>query len=108
MAARAAGRRLVLISDAAAAAGAPPGTYRLGWLTIVSDGRRALAGGRLAGSAVGIDRGPVTLVAQGIRRAAAPGGRHPGPAPAARPAAAGLGPESPPTSWCSTPTWCPG
>lgn len=71
VAARAAGRRLVLISDAAAAAGAPPGTYRLGSLTIVSDGRRALAGGRLAGSALGIDRGPATLVAQGIRPAAA-------------------------------------
>ena len=69
--ARAAGRRLVLISDAASAAGAPPGTYRLGALTIVSDGRRALAGGRLAGSALGIGHGPVTLTGAGIPRAAA-------------------------------------
>ena len=69
--ARAAGRRLVLVSDAAAAAGAPPGTYSLGGLTIVSDGVRATAGGRLAGSALGIDRGPATLVGAGIAREAA-------------------------------------
>ena len=69
--ARAAGRRLVLISDAASAAGAPPGAYRLGALTIVSDGRRATAGGRLAGSALGIDQGPATLMGAGIPRARA-------------------------------------
>lgn len=69
--ARAAGRRLVLVSDAAAAAGAPPGTYRLGALTITSDGVRATAGGRLAGSAQGLDRGPATLAGAGIARGAA-------------------------------------
>ena len=69
--ARATGPRLVLVSDAAAAAGAPPGVYRLGALTITSDGERATAGGRLAGSALGLDRGPATLAGAGIRRAAA-------------------------------------
>lgn len=69
--ARAAGRRLILMSDAAAAAGAPPGAYRLAGLTITSDGVRATAGGRLAGSALGIDRGPATLAGAGIARGAA-------------------------------------
>ena len=69
--ARAAGRRLVLVSDAAAAAGAPPGTYRLGSLTITSDGVRATAAGGLAGSALGLDRGPATLAAAGVPRGAA-------------------------------------
>jgi N-acetylglucosamine-6-phosphate deacetylase len=70
-AARATGRRLVLVSDAAAAAGAPPGTYRLGGLAITSDGVRASAGGRLAGSALGLDRGPATLAEAGLARGAA-------------------------------------
>jgi N-acetylglucosamine-6-phosphate deacetylase len=69
--ARAAARRLVLVSDASAPAGAPPGRYRLGGREVVSDGRRVTAGGVLAGSAVGLDRGPATLVAGGIGRAAA-------------------------------------
>ena len=69
--ARATGPRLVLVSDATAAAGAPPGVYRLGSLTITSDGERATGGGRLAGSALGLDRGPATLAGAGIRRAAA-------------------------------------
>ena len=58
--ARAAGRRLVLVSDATAAAGAPPGRYRLGGREIVSDGATARIGGRLAGSAAGLDAGPRT------------------------------------------------
>ena len=66
--ARAAGRRLVLVSDAVAAAGAPPGAYRLAGAMIVSDGRRSLAGGRLAGALAGLDAGPRTLVAVGIGR----------------------------------------
>ena len=57
--------------DAAAPAGAPPGPYRLGALTIVSDGARATYDGRLAGSARGIDRGPATLASAGIVRGAA-------------------------------------
>jgi N-acetylglucosamine-6-phosphate deacetylase len=61
----------VLVSDAAAAAGAPPGTYRLGALTIVSDGARATCEGRLAGSVRGIDRGPATLAGAGLGRGAA-------------------------------------
>lgn len=70
--ARAAGRRLVLVSDASAPAGAPPGRYRLGGRIVDSDGTRVTdRGGRLAGSASGIDRGPATLVAAGLRRGAA-------------------------------------
>jgi N-acetylglucosamine-6-phosphate deacetylase len=70
--ARAAGARLVLVSDAVAAAGAPPGRYRLASRTIASDGRRAtLAGGRLAGAVRGLDAGPRTLAGAGVPRAAA-------------------------------------
>jgi N-acetylglucosamine-6-phosphate deacetylase len=69
--ARAAGRRLVLVSDASAAAGAPPGRYRLGGREIVSDGVRARIGGRLAGSAAGLDAGPRTLAGAGLSRGAA-------------------------------------
>jgi len=69
--ARATGRRLVLVSDAVAAAGAPPGRYRLGRLPVDSDGERVLAGDVLAGSASAIDRGPATLVAAGIDVASA-------------------------------------
>lgn len=69
--ARAAGRRLVLVSDAAAPAGAAPGPYRLGRLAVVSDGERVTAGGVLAGSAAGLDRGPVTLTSAGLDRAGA-------------------------------------
>jgi N-acetylglucosamine-6-phosphate deacetylase len=69
--ARAAGRRLVLVSDAVSAAGAPPGDYTLGARRVVSDGRRVLSEGRLAGSALGIDAGPATLVAAGLNRTAA-------------------------------------
>lgn len=51
--------RRMLVSDASAALGAPPGRYRLGDLTIVGDGARSLdpATGRPAGSATGIDAG---------------------------------------------------
>ena len=69
--ARAAGRRLVLVSDAVAAAGAPPGAYPLAGRTVTSDGSRVLWEGRLAGSAAGLDRGPATLLAAGFGRAAA-------------------------------------
>ncbi len=69
--ARAAGRRLVLVSDAVAAAGAPPGRYRLGRRTIASDGRRVAWRGRLAGSALGLDEGPRTLAGAGLGVAAA-------------------------------------
>ena len=69
--ARAAGRRLVLVSDAVAAAGAPAGRYPLGGRRVVSDGERVLWEGRLAGSALGLDRGPATLVAAGLAPSAA-------------------------------------
>ena len=69
--ARAAGRRLVLVSDAVAAAGAPPGRYRLGRRTVVSDGRRVEWRGRLAGSALGLDEGARTLSGAGLAAAAA-------------------------------------
>ena len=69
--ARAAGRRLVLVSDAAAPAGSPAGRYRLGPRVVVSDGRRVTWRGGLAGSARGLDQGPRTLAAGGLGGAAA-------------------------------------
>jgi N-acetylglucosamine-6-phosphate deacetylase len=64
--ARAAGPRLVLVSDAVAAAGRPAGRYALGGRAVVSDGLRVERDGRLAGSAAALDRGPATLAAAGI------------------------------------------
>ena len=52
--ARAAGRRLVLVSDAVAAAGAPPGRYRLGRLPVVSDGERVVVATTVAEPTVGL------------------------------------------------------
>jgi N-acetylglucosamine-6-phosphate deacetylase len=69
--ARAAGGRLVLVSDAIAAAGMPPGRYPLGGRDVESDGLMAVRDGRLAGAVAGLDRGPRTLVVAGIGRAAA-------------------------------------
>ncbi|HMN98583.1 MAG TPA: amidohydrolase family protein [Miltoncostaeaceae bacterium] len=69
--ARAAGARLVLVSDAVAAAGMPPGRYRLGTRTVTSDGTRATSRGRLAGAVAGLDAGPRTLVRAGTPVAAA-------------------------------------
>jgi N-acetylglucosamine-6-phosphate deacetylase len=69
----AAGARLVLISDAVAAAGMPPGRYRLGRRTVTSDGTRATSRGRLAGAVAGLDAGARTLLRAGIPRAAALG-----------------------------------
>ena len=63
---RAAGARTILISDAVAAAGAPPGRYRLGSRTISSDGVRATSKGGLAGAVAGLDAGPRTLVRAGL------------------------------------------
>ena len=63
---RTAGARAILISDAVAAAGAPPGRYRLGRRTITSDGVRATSRGRLAGAVAGLDAGPRTLVRAGL------------------------------------------
>ena len=68
---RAAGARLVLVSDAVAAAGMPPGRYRLGTRTVTSDGTRATSRGRLAGAVAGLDAGPRTLVRAGIPIASA-------------------------------------
>ena len=65
------GARLVLISDAVAAAGMPPGRYRLGSRTVTSDGARATSRGRLAGAVAGLDEGPRTLVRAGISPARA-------------------------------------
>ena len=54
---RAAGPRVVLVSDATAAAAAPPGGYRLGGVEIESahTGVVRTADGRLAGSALTLD-----------------------------------------------------
>jgi N-acetylglucosamine-6-phosphate deacetylase len=68
---RAAGPRLLLVSDATAAAGMGPGRYRLGSRTVTSDGTRAMSRGRLAGAVAGLDAGPRTLVRAGIPAAAA-------------------------------------
>jgi len=70
--ARAAGRRLITVSDAAAAAGAPAGNYMLAGRRIVSDGQVVRdRAGHLAGSACALAAGPVTLHAAGCSRAAA-------------------------------------
>ena len=72
LAARIAGPRLVLISDAVAAAGMGPGRFRLGAKVVTSDGLVVRApGGELAGSAAGLVVGPQVLRAAGISRAAA-------------------------------------
>lgn len=54
---RAAGERLVLVSDASPAAGAPAGEYRVAGVDVVrsADGRVATAEGRLGGSGVTLD-----------------------------------------------------
>ncbi len=69
--ARAAGPRLVLVSDAVAAAGAPPGRHLLAGRAVMSDGRRVTRRGRLAGSAMALDAGPRTLAGAGVGTAAA-------------------------------------
>ena len=57
--------RRMLVSDATAALGAPPGGYRLGALAIASDGVRAWdpGTGRPAGSAAGLDAAVRNVVA---------------------------------------------
>ncbi len=70
----AAGRRLIAVSDAVAAAGAPAGTYQLGGRRVISDGRVVRDhAGHLAGSARPLADGPITLRAAGRSRAAALG-----------------------------------
>ena len=57
--------RAVLVSDAAAPAGAAPGRYQLGeqFVDLTADGRVVLTGtGKLAGSALGMDRGIENLM----------------------------------------------
>jgi N-acetylglucosamine-6-phosphate deacetylase len=63
---RAAGRRLVLVSDAVAAAGAPPGEYLLSGRRVRHDGRVVRdEAGHLAGSARSIAHGPHELMRVG-------------------------------------------
>ena len=70
--AAAAGRRLIAISDAVAAAGAGPGDFLLSGRRIRSDGARVTdAQGHLAGSARGLDAAPGLLQAAGRTPAAA-------------------------------------
>jgi N-acetylglucosamine-6-phosphate deacetylase len=70
--ARAAGRRLISVSDAVAAAGAPAGTYMLAGRRITSDGQVVRdRTGNLAGSARSLADGPATLRGAGRSRAAA-------------------------------------
>lgn len=72
MVAAAAGPRLIAVSDAVAAAGAGPGTYRLAGRRIRSDGARVTdTRGRLAGSARGLDAAPGLLHDAGRTAAAA-------------------------------------
>ena len=61
--------RIVLVTDAVAAAGAPAGTYGLGGAPIISDGESArLADGTLAGSTLTMDRAVRGMVALGGAR----------------------------------------
>jgi N-acetylglucosamine-6-phosphate deacetylase len=61
--------RIALVTDAVAAAGCPPGTYRLGSAAVVSDGQTVrLADGTLAGSALTLDRAVRTMVSRGGAR----------------------------------------
>jgi N-acetylglucosamine-6-phosphate deacetylase len=68
--ARVAGNRLVLVSDATAATGAPAGRYPLGERTITSDGKEVTIGGRLAGAMAPLWRGVANLVGWGVPRQA--------------------------------------
>jgi N-acetylglucosamine-6-phosphate deacetylase len=68
----AAGRRLVAVSDAVAAAGAPAGTYALAGRRVTSDGGAVRdRTGHLAGSASSLAGAPAMLHAAGRTRAAA-------------------------------------
>jgi N-acetylglucosamine-6-phosphate deacetylase len=61
--------RIVLVTDAVAAAGAPAGRYNLGGIPVVSDGESARLGdGTLAGSTLTMDRAVRTMVALGGAR----------------------------------------
>ena len=61
--------RIVLVTDAVAAAGAPAGTYALGGAPIISDGQSArLADGTLAGSTLTMDLAVRGMVALGGAR----------------------------------------
>jgi N-acetylglucosamine-6-phosphate deacetylase len=61
--------RIVLVTDAVAAAGSPAGTYGLGAEPIISDGQSARrADGTLAGSTLTMDRAVRTMVALGGAR----------------------------------------
>lgn len=65
--ARLAGTRLVLVSDAAPPAGAPPGPGLLGGRRVVSDGDRVVdEAGRLAGAARSLPDGIATLAGAGV------------------------------------------
>lgn len=70
LAATLAGPRLVLTSDASAAAGAPPGEYRLAGRAVGSDGHSVRdEAGRLAGGALPLWRCVAEAVAMGVPRA---------------------------------------
>lgn len=61
--------RIVLVTDAVAAAGAGPGSYRLGGVSVISDGESVrLADGTLAGSTLTMDRAVRTMVSLGGAR----------------------------------------
>jgi N-acetylglucosamine-6-phosphate deacetylase len=61
--------RIVLVTDAVAAAGAPPGDYQLGGLPVASDGESARRpDGTLAGSTLTLDRAVRTMARLGGAR----------------------------------------
>jgi len=61
--------RIVLVTDAVAAAGAPPGDYQLGGLPVTSDGESARRpDGTLAGSTLTLDRAVRAMVGLGGAR----------------------------------------
>jgi N-acetylglucosamine-6-phosphate deacetylase len=66
--------RLVAVTDATAACGMPPGSYRLGVAEVVVDAERVVLAdrpGTLAGSVLTMDRAVATLVAAGVDLATA-------------------------------------
>ena len=67
LALRAKGReRMLLVTDAVAAAGGPPGTYALGGAPVIYDGTTARRiDGTLAGSTLTLDRAVRTMIALG-------------------------------------------
>jgi N-acetylglucosamine-6-phosphate deacetylase len=105
------GDRMVAVTDATAAAGMAPGSYRLGRAEVSVGADRVVLAGRpdtLAGSILTMDRAVAALVGSGVDVADAP--RAATATPASLIGARGKGmlrAGAMPTSWCSTKTCVP-